>query len=367
MQLFELKTKYQFQTRPGFDKYNMPLYSIQPDPTNTSSIQSPISYYPVYQGFFGPAYVNGYEINFQTQKDIFQRTWPNIIQNMTAVTIGDGTTGPYIFQLPISPNNIQPLNTPYQYFLRGHIDMSGVISAGNNPVQDPPLVTNTQIINNNPFIQNIPVTSVYSAVYFTSNGADGSSVVVSDSGQFLESNQAYGLLIEPGPAPFGNLPLTGDGINPTYSTTSNTINYYTGEVVVYFPKAIPRGMNINAQTYLIQSGMPRGILFNNNTLTLRSPPDKQYLVEIDAYLSPAAFLSTGQAVQFGYMSEYIARGAARKILADTGDIEQFQFYEPLFLEQEILVWKRSLRQFTSTRTQTIYSRGVNQGQIGGQR
>ena len=28
------------------------------------------------------------------------------------------------------------------------------------------------------------------------------------------------------------------------------------------------------------------------------------------------------------MCEYIARGAARKILSDTGDIEQFQFYEP---------------------------------------
>jgi hypothetical protein len=55
------------------------------------------------------------------------------------------------------------------------------------------------------------------------------------------------------------------------------------------------------------------------------------------------------------MSEYIARGAARKILSDTGDIEQFQFYEPLFREQEMLVWKRSQRQFTATRTPTIFS------------
>jgi len=57
------------------------------------------------------------------------------------------------------------------------------------------------------------------------------------------------------------------------------------------------------------------------------------------------------------MSEYIARGAARKILADTGDVEQFQFYEPFFREQEILVWKRSQRINTSTRTQTIVSEG----------
>ena len=87
------------------------------------------------------------------------------------------------------------------------------------------------------------------------------------------------------------------------------------------------------------------------------PPDRQYLVELDAYLTPSAFLTTSQAVQFGYMSEYIARGAARKILSDTGDIEQFQFYEPLFREQEILVWKRSQRQWTNNRTPTLYSQG----------
>jgi len=97
---------------------------------------------------------------------------------------------------------------------------------------------------------------------------------------------------------------------------------------------------------------------------LRSPPDQQYLVELDAYLSPAAFLNTNKAIPFGYMAEYIARGAARKMLSDTGDIEQFQFYEPLFREQELLVWKRSQRQWTNNRTETIYSQGCGMGQSG---
>jgi hypothetical protein len=55
------------------------------------------------------------------------------------------------------------------------------------------------------------------------------------------------------------------------------------------------------------------------------------------------------------MSEYLGRGTARKILSDTGDWDQFNAYEPLFREQEMLVWKRSQRQNTSTRTQTLYS------------
>jgi len=146
------------------------------------------------------------------------------------------------------------------------------------------------------------------------------------------------------------------------TSIQNTINYLTGVATnVFFPNAIPAGVNINAQCYFFNTGLPRGILFYNNVLTLRSPPDKQYLVELDAYLSPAAFLNTSQAVPFGYMSEYIARGAARKILSDTGDKEQLEFYETFFREQEMLVWKRSQRQWTATRTESMYSQGFGQG------
>jgi hypothetical protein len=135
------------------------------------------------------------------------------------------------------------------------------------------------------------------------------------------------------------------------------VNYLTGEVNVNFPVSIPAGTNISAQYYLFQTGLPRSIFYYNNVITLRSPPDRSYLVELDAYLTPAAFFSTEQAIPFSYMSEYIARGAARKILSDTGDWEQFNQYEPLFREQEMLVWKRSQRQVTANRVPTIYSAG----------
>lgn len=346
MQLFDLKTKYQFQTAPGFDQYNMPLYSIQTEPGSQD-----ISYYPVYQGFLGPAYINGIQVPFHTDRNNFFNIWPNIVQQMSVVETGNGSSGPYNFTFSISPNNSTPLNPPLQYILRGHVDMSGVIASGLAP-SDPPVV--------NSFNTLIPTTSVFPAIYITATGSDGSSIVVCDSGQFLQNNQNLGLLMQQGPAPFGNSALPNGN-----DSTTNVINYFTGEVSnLYFPVSVPDGANINAQCFLFQCGLPRAVLFWNNTLIFRSPPDQQYLVEIDAYLSPAAFLSTGQAIQFGYMSEYIARGAARKILSDTGDVEQFNFYEPLFREQEILVWKRSQRQFTANRTQTIYSHGLNQGQGG---
>lgn len=348
MQLFDLKTKYSFQTAPGVDRYNMPLYNVQTQGANPTTN---INFYPVYQGFVGPAYINGVQVSLQTQKNSFFNSFPNVVQNAVVVAVGDGGRE-YDITLPVLPGNSTPVNTPVNAVLRGHVDMSGIIATGANV--DPPIGTDLNA--------SIPSTSIDSAFYLTSTDATGANVIVQDSGQFLTGNVNYGLLMSPGNAPFGNSSLQNLAVPASpYTTTVNTVNYFTGEVQVTFPVAIPTGVNINAQYFFFQTGLPRSILFYNNTLTLRSPPDRQYLVEIDAYLTPSAFLTSASAVPFAYMSEYIARGAARKILADTGDVEQFQFYEPLFREQELLVWKRSQRQWTATRSETIYSQGSGQG------
>lgn len=333
MQLFDFKTTYQFQTVPGISQYNMPMYDVQVQPGGQN-----IAPFPVYQGFMAPARVNGIDVPFYTQRSQFYDLWPNYSNNLSPTLLGDGTSGPYTFSLPYSP------------VIPGHVDMAGIIATGINadPIYGTDLNTS------------VPVTSTYSSVYITATGADGRNIVVADSGQFLANStdgDIYGLLMTPGNAPNGNLPLPNGGALPTrYDMTQNTINYNTGVVTnLYFPVAIPDGANINTQCYWFLPGLPRAILFENNTLTLRNPPDKQYLVSLETYLTPAAFLTTAQAVPFGYMCEFIARGAARKILVDTMDTEQFQFYEQMYLEQKMLVWKRSQRQFTATRTQTIYS------------
>ncbi len=320
MQLFDLKTKYQFQTTPAVDKYNMPLYTTQTQPGNQS-----IGMFPVYQGFTQPVYINGVQVPLYTQKNQFYNVWPNVMQNMGIVGTGDGTAGPYTLQIPILPSSSPP-NPPLNGILRGHIDITGIIATQNNV--DPPVATQAQAAAS---IASIPVTSVDSAFFLTTIDSNGANVVVADSGWFVNSNQNLGYLMAPGKAPFGNQFLSLPG-SPTVS--SNTVNYLTGEVNVTFPVTIPDGNNITAQCLFFESGLPRACLFFNNT---------------------------SAAIPFGYMAEYIARGAAQKILSDTGDWEQYMQYEPLFRTQELLVWKRSQRQWTATRTETIYSQGFSQG------
>lgn len=346
IQLFDLKKTYRFQTIPGIDKYNMPLYDVQIEPGNQT-----IQFYPVYQGFMQPAYVNGVDVTFSTERQNFYNMWPNIVQRQVQVATGDGGSF-YSFQLPLSPQNFPPVNPPVNTIVRGHVDMAGIIATGIN--QDPPLSDSALATT---LIPSIPVTSVTPGLYIKATDATGKPVVVTDSGVFLDDNFNYGLLINPGKAPNGNTVLPGG-----YSELSNTVNYLDGRINVTFPVPIPAGVHINVQSFYFQTGLPRSVLYYDNCITLRTVPSAAFLVEMDAYLTPAAFLNSSDSIPFAYMSEYIARGAARKIMADTGDVEQLQFYEPFFKEQENQVWVRSQRQRTATRVQTIYSQGPNMGQ-----
>jgi len=343
MQLFDLKTTYQFETIAGLDQYNMPLYSVQTQPGAQD-----ITSFPVYQGFISPVFVNGIQVPFYTDQNSFYNLWPQYTQSLVQVATGNGSDTTFQFTLPFFPA------------IPGHVDIQGILANGTTPLEDPIFADKFET-NSTGFIK-IPSTSFYPGIYITYTNANGSNTTITDSGIFLDTNTTgnlYGLLMKPGNPPFGNEVL-GPGVGGTYSVTENTVNYQTGVVNVTFPVAPPAGTPIQAQCFFYESGIPRAVLFYNNCITVRPPPNIQYLVSMEAYLTPAAFLSTSQSLVFGYMSEYIARGAARKILSDTGDWEQFNAYEPLFIEQERLVWKRSQRQFTESRTATIFSQ--TQGQ-----
>lgn len=336
MQLFDFKKTYQFMTIPGFDKYNIPYYANQIE----SPAQDPqtIASYPMYQGFFSPCSILGQPLRFLTEKNLFYNYYPDYSQYYPSIEQGTGVAD-YSIQIPSIGN--QSSYPPHSsVLLRGHVDTSETTTAI-------PTFSDASlgIIVKTPNLE--------SKVFVSSQLASTSAPsIYVDSGYFYNNDVNIGALVTK------DLNVNGYTIGNSGAASHSTVNYVTGEIEI-------KGKNlngpINVQCSYAQTGIPRAVLFYDNTLTLRPVPDNSYAVNIEAYLTPAAFINSSSYMPFGYMNEYIARGAARKIMADTGDQEQLQFNEPFFKEQQILVWKRSQRQWTSTRTQTIYSQGTSGG------
>lgn len=335
-QLFDYKTKWTFQTQPGITHYNIPLYNTTLNTVsstnnypNYNTTPQPgnqvISYYPVYQGFFQPAFVNGIQVPFYTDRASFYNIWPLYVQALNNTFFGDGVTTSFSLTLPNFPA------------LTGYTDITGVIAAGSST--DPIVAASPSPA--------VSKANIQPAVFITSQDANGNLLQVNDTGQFLNAAIPQGQNMQLGL-------LTGN-ITQTWNSTTNVVNYVNGQIKVTFSAAPANEAPINLQCFFFQQGIPRAILFYNNCVEIMPPPNTNYQIELNGYLSPAAFLSTSTAIPFAYMAEYIARGAARKILSDTGDVEQFAFYEPLFKEQRDLVWKRSQRINTSQRTGTIFS------------
>lgn len=253
-----------------------------------------------YQMLLAPVLCDGVMLPLLLDRNSFEKVYPNYFFSQNKFT-GNGSES-YVFSTTNNP------------ILRGHIDGIGTTALkSGTPVPDPSLQSNVFIIAPNSANQ---------------------QMTVYDTGQTLITDFNTGI-------------LGGDG--------TGTVNYATGEINVNFNAPVPSGDQIIIKTIPFAPGTPRITLLFNNIVTLRPCPDIAYIMQFDAYLTPAAFLASGNSLPFGYMSEYIARGAARKILSDTGDLEQFNFYEPFFREQEALVIRRTNRQQSDMRTSTIFT------------
>lgn len=289
LQLFELKTKYNFMLTPNVDRYNAPYNS---DGNLT------------YQSFLSPGYIDGAQVNFSISEESFYKAYPRF---MTNEQNDFNNTGPSSFSGNTTRFPIQ----------RGFVN--GIPQNLNLPIT--------------------PNTSLFPGVWITANDVNGVQQVITDSGTFDPTDFNIGILQ-----------------SANSSTPAGKINYLTGAINVSFVgSSVAADAQINVDYYTYDAGRSAIVKFYDNYFEFRPIPDLPYLFEIDAYLTPASFLSSSEALKFGYMSEWLARGTARKMLSDMGDYDQFMFYEPLFKEQEMLVIRRTDRQNSVKRTPTIFS------------
>lgn len=256
--------------------------------------------YQNYQMIEDPAYCDGIQLGRFQSNQQFYNVFPELVLNIQPL-LGNGTVGPFTIQIARVP------------ILRGHTDDLG---------------------------------NLLPYVYINAFDTTGTQMYVVDdgNGNLIQTDSTF--------------QLAPDGIN--LPVPVGTVNYLTGLAKWSFLDLTLDGSPINCMSSPYSAGTPRICLFFNNIIKLYPVPSRPHKIQFDAYITPAQFLNTADAVPFAYMSEYLARGAARKILSDSGDYDQFSFYETLFQEQECLVLRRSSRQFSTQRTSTIFNQMTGQ-------
>ncbi len=154
----------------------------------------------------------------------------------------------------------------------------------------------------------------------------------------------------------GNLRIPNQ---PPTSTTvvdpNNFINYLTGQYSVTFPTAPETGTNINAQIVPYVSARPQALLFYDEDFTVRPVPDQVYQVNIEVYKRPTALLQAGTSPQLNQWWQYIAYGAAKKVLEQRLDLDTVAIILPEYKKQELLVLRSTIALNANQRTATIYT------------
>jgi hypothetical protein len=142
---------------------------------------------------------------------------------------------------------------------------------------------------------------------------------------------------------------------------SGTINYTTGAVSLTFANGIPSGNNIQVQTIPFNATMPTSLLFYDNLFFLRPVPDQSYKIELDAYVFPTTLLNDGDSPLVQQWWQYLAFGAAKKVFEDRGDMEGAAMIMGSFKEQERIVQRRTIVDYSQQRVPTIYTEQTTYG------
>lgn len=144
--------------------------------------------------------------------------------------------------------------------------------------------------------------------------------------------------------------LSGTNID----SVNSFVNYVTGQFQIKYTVVVPNGTVINAQVVPYAPTRPLDILFANYQFTLRPVPDNVYQVQMWAYKKPSDILA-GQSPELNEWWQYIAYGAALKVFADFPDPESKAQCREDFEEQKLLVQRRTLKQISNQRANTIFS------------
>lgn len=93
---------------------------------------------------------------------------------------------------------------------------------------------------------------------------------------------------------------------------------------------------------------PTYVLYYNNELTFRGPPDQQYHIKIQAYKEELQINPQGN-ISADYLFRYAAYGAALDIFSDYGEMDKWRDIYPAFQRYRAFVYSRTNSQYQNQR------------------
>lgn len=301
------RSVYKFLTIPNVDRYPVDVNNLQ--------------------GFRAPVYFEGVVGNFFKNRDQLYNLYPRSPTQFQPIG-GDGVTTSFTFTL--FGNNVNPFPQPNFGILSTQVVIGG-IDVNGDPIRiidDGGAVVNSFGIGSN--------TTVGQLLFLKQNQV-GNNVYLTTSAPINQQKPAIPLLsplggFNPASATYPPSPLT-----PQYC---GTVNYVTTSITVNFPVAPAAGTMINVWASTYQVGRPYNLLFWNNELTIRPVPDNVYLCEVEAYQTPAQFMSVSDNPVLNQWANYLAYGTACEILRERQDMEGVENLMEGFKRQEALVLER---------------------------
>lgn len=245
-----------------------------------------------------PIYCQGYLLSYYQDKTTFYNRWPKLSVNQQ-INIGTGDSSTtYTGTIPGAP------------FLRAQKDIFGNVT-------EPTVIIST-----------------YDDSGFSFTLTDRPFPNV-NTGQLIGANDfIYGLV--------------------NYLTGSYTFNLITTD--------IPEGDIIYASIVPYQPARPIELLFYNQQIVLRPVPAQVFQIEFQISQQPTQLIAAGDAPELDEWYLFICAIAAKLIYTDFPDPQGMADLMPIYQEQLQIAQRRTLRQMSSQRVQTIFSspgRGYN--------
>lgn len=293
----KLTKPYTFLTIPNVDTYDF-IYEENPvsaNPTqNATASPGAIQITP-------PVYCQGYLLRYWQDKSTFYNRWPNLSVNQIINHGGDAAGVAYVGTIPSCP------------FYRAQLDIFGNVT-------EAAVIISASVPN---------VQSANSGFVYT----------LTDVPQPNSGTPNLGLLVD------------------SNNNNVGMVNYLTG-FYSFTPAnnaVIPSDAEIYAAVVPYQASRPTDMLFYNQQLVLRPCPLQVYQVEFQISQQPTQLISAGDAPELNEWWELICLLAAELIYTEFPDEQGMAYIQPMLDKQRSEAQRRTLKQLSTQRAQTIFS------------